>query len=270
MAEPGARVWLVGAGPGDPDLLTVQAVRLLARARVLIHDALVADEILALAPQARRVPVGKRAGRDSTPQSRINALIVEHARALPPDSDDLVVRLKGGDPLIFARAQEEIDALTDAGIAFAVAPGITAAQAAHASLRTPMTRRGERRALVLATPQRQAGDEADLSWARPLLAAGGGALYMAASRASRVRATLLVMGLPASLPAAWVVDASRPTERIVQTTLGRLHHDVPAGGPPALLLLGSDVGAAASEPARSRRPARSAEASATTPDRIAD
>ncbi|MBU6269704.1 MAG: uroporphyrinogen-III C-methyltransferase [Betaproteobacteria bacterium] len=246
MAEPAApRVWLVGAGPGDPDLLTGQALRLLARASVLIHDALVAEAILALAPQALRVPVGKRAGRPSTPQSRINTLLVDHARALLADPriapDRLVVRLKGGDPLIFARAQEEIDALRAAGIGYGVAPGITSAQAAFAALGTPMTRRGERRALVLTTPTVQAGDAADLSWARPLLAAGGGALYMAAGCAARVRATLLVLGLPASLPAAWVIDASRPTQRVLRTTLGAIDRDAPVDGAPALLVLGCDA-----------------------------
>lgn len=235
------RVWLVGAGPGDPDLLTVQALKLLARASVLIHDALVADEILALAPQAKRVPVGKRAGRLSTPQARINQLIVEHAQALDPHGTDLVIRLKGGDPLIFARAQEEIDALHAAGIAFGVASGITAAQAGFAAIGAPMTRRGERRALVLATPQVKSGDTSDLSWVRPLLASGGGALYMAATCAARVRATLLVMGMAADLPAAWVTDVSRPTQRITPTTVGRLDRDAPTDGSPALLLIGSDA-----------------------------
>ncbi|MEI8304334.1 MAG: uroporphyrinogen-III C-methyltransferase [Burkholderiales bacterium] len=249
MAEANTpRVWLVGAGPGDPDLLTGQALRLLGRARVLIHDALVAPAILALAPQALRVPVGKRAGRPSTPQSRINALLVSHARALAEDPqaspESLVVRLKGGDPLIFARAQEEIDALRAAGIGYGVAPGITSAQAAFAALGTPMTRRGERRALVLTTPQVQAGDDADLSWARPLIAAGGGALYMAAGCAARVRATLLVLGLPASLPAAWVVEASRPGQRVLRTTLGSLDRDAPTDGAPAVLVLGCEARAA--------------------------
>ena len=256
MAEAAPRVWLVGAGPGDPDLLTGQALRLLARARVLIHDALVSDEILALAPQALRVPVGKRAGRESTAQSRINTLLIEHAQALAadPDPQSLVVRLKGGDPLIFARAQEEIDALRQAGIAFGVAPGITAAQAGYAALGSPMTRRGQRRALVLVTPQVQAGEAGDLSWARPLLAAGGGALYMAGSCAAPVRATLLVLGLPADLPAAWITNASRPDQQIVLTTLGQIEREVPAAGAPALLVLGHDAVAAPPAPALARRP----------------
>ena len=269
------RVWLVGAGPGDPDLLTVQALKLLARARVVIHDALVSDEILALAPQALRVPVGKRAGRVSTRQARINELLIEHARALDPRADDLVVRLKGGDPLIFARAQEEIDALRTAGIAFGVAPGITAAQAGHAAIGAPMTQRGQRRALVLSTPQVEAGGGSDLAWARPLLASGGGALYMAATAAARVQATLLVMGMAADLPAAWVVDASRPTQRITATTVGRLTQDAPAGGAPALLLIGCYTNApagrvaatpaahSAESPGRARRRAAPSPASAS-------
>ena len=249
VAEIVPRVWLVGAGPGDPDLLTVQALKLLARARVVIHDALVSEAILALAPQAMRVPVGKRAGRVSARQTHINSLLIEHAQALDPKTDDLVVRLKGGDPLIFARAQEEIDALRAAGIAFGVAPGITAAQAGHAAIGAPMTRRGQRRALVLSTPQVQTGDGNDLSWARPLLASGGGALYMAATAAARVQATLLVMGMPADLPVAWVVDASLPTQRVVASTVGRLAQDAPAAGAPALLLIGCEVAGGANMPA---------------------
>ena len=181
--------------------------------------------------------------------ARINELLIEHAQALDPKTDDLVVRLKGGDPLIFARAQEEIDALRAAGIAFGVAPGITAAQAGHAAIGAPMTRRGQRRALVLSTPQVQTGDGNDLSWARPLLASGGGALYMAATAAARVQATLLVMGMPADLPAAWVVDASLPTQRVVASTVGRLAQDAPAAGEPALLLIGCEVAGGANMPA---------------------
>ena len=189
-------------------------------------------------PRITGVLFCKRAGRDSTPQPRINQLIIEHALALDPSGDDLVVRLKGGDPLIFARAQEEIEALQAHGIAFGVAPGITAAQAGFAALGSPMTRRGQRRAVVLATPQVQAGEAADLAWARPLLGAGGGALYMAAGCAARVRATLLVLGMPADLPAAWITDASRPQQQIRHTTLGHIDRDAPANGPPALLVLG--------------------------------
>jgi len=251
VADSPPRVWLVGAGPGDPDLLTVQALKLLARARVVIHDALVSDEILALAPKALRVPVGKRAGRVSARQTHINALLIEHALALDPDADDLVVRLKGGDPLIFARAQEEIDALRAAGIPFGVAPGITAAQAAHAAIGAPMTRRGQRRALVLSTPQVEAGGSNDLSWARPLLASGGGVLYMAATAAARVQATLLVLGMAGDVPAVWVIDASRPTQRLVPTMVCRLAQDAPTGGGPALLLIGSPAIAPRCETARS-------------------
>jgi siroheme synthase len=219
VAENAPRVWLVGAGPGDPDLLTVQALKLLARARVVIHDALVSEAISHSRRRHLRVPVGS-AGRVSARQTHINELLIEHAQALDPKTDDLVVRLKGGDPLIFARAQEEIDALRAAGIAFGIAPGITAAQAGHAAIGAPMTRRGQRRALVLSTPQVQTGDGNDLSWARPLLAAGGDALYMAATAAARVQATLLVMGMPADLPAAWVMPEI--TQRITATTVGRL------------------------------------------------
>src|SRR5690606_1432369 len=151
--------------------------RLIAEADWLVHDALVQPEVLALATRARLVGVGKRAGRKSTRQHDINRTLIECARR-----GGLVVRLKGGDPLLFARAQEELEALREAGIPVDVVPGITTAQAAHAALAAPMTERGRRRSMVLATPQVQDPSAAggnDLQWARALVNAGGGALYMA-------------------------------------------------------------------------------------------
>ncbi len=243
------RVVLVGAGPGDVDLLTLKAARMIAAADWLVHDALVHPDVLALASRAERIAVGKRAGRRSTPQAEINRILVDCAMR-----GGLVIRLKGGDPLLFARAREEIDALRDAQIPVEVVPGITTAQAAYASLAAPMTERGRRRAIVFATPQVQAAeglpagapagsrDPSDLHWARSLVTAGGGAVYMAASVAGRVRATLLSLGLPADTPAVWMVDVSLPDQAAVPTTLGALAALPPAlAGRPALLLVGTAV-----------------------------
>ncbi len=142
------KVWLVGAGPGAPDLLTFRALRLIERADIVFHDALVHPETLALAKQARLIDVGKRNGKVSTEQRFINRAIVEAAR-----SHATVVRLKGGDPMLFGRAQEEIDALKDAGVEVEVVPGITAALAASAELGISLTRRGVARTVAFATPR---------------------------------------------------------------------------------------------------------------------
>src|SRR3982751_2815088 len=139
-------VYLVGAGPGAADLLTLRAARLLAEAGIVLHDALVPVEILALAPRATKVAVGKRCGRQSTAQRFINKRLVDAAR-----QHAVVVRLKGGDPMLFGRAQEEIAALEEAGIAYEVVPGITAALAAAADLGTSLTQRGTVRSFAFAT-----------------------------------------------------------------------------------------------------------------------
>ena len=154
LAPAPGRVVLVGAGPGDVELLTLKAARLIAEADWLVHDALVQPGVLALARRARVISVGKRAGNPSARQSSINRILLDCAH-----QGGLTVRLKGGDPLIFARAQEELDVLHAAGIPVEVVPGISSAQAAHAALALPMTERGRRRALVLATPQVHAPDQ---------------------------------------------------------------------------------------------------------------
>lgn len=253
-ALPAGRVVLVGAGPGSVDLLTLRAARLIAAADWLVHDALVQPEVLALAVRARVIGVGKRAGRKSTPQAEINRLLTDCAAR-----GGLVVRLKGGDPLLFARAQEELDALRNAGLAVEVVPGITAAQAAYAALATPMTERGKRRSMVFATPQIAPagvdGDAAldrglDAHWARALVNAEGGALYMVSTVVGRTRATLLSLGMPASTPAAWITNVSLPTQTVLATTLGELQplHEALAGQP-TLLLLGTVIPSSRHEPA---------------------
>src|SRR3954470_23678796 len=179
------KVWLVGAGPGAPDLLTVRAARLLESADIVFHDALVHPETLALAKRARFVDVGKRFGKVSTEQRFINRAIVEAAR-----SHEVVVRLKGGDPMVFGRAQEEIDALEAAGVDYEVVPGITAALAASASLGVSLTRRGTPRPPPFRTP-RVGRDEQVSEWLPAAMGADSIALYMAAGASHSIARQLI-------------------------------------------------------------------------------
>jgi len=160
-------VHLVGAGPGSPDLLTVRAARLLGEAEIVFHDALVPEEILLLARKAILVPVGKRHGRHSTAQHFINRRLAEAARR-----HQVVVRLKGGDPMLFGRAQEEIAYLKKQRIRVEVVPGITAASAASAQLGVSLTLRGVSRSVVFATPRAGEGEERS-AWAKAVAAAAG-------------------------------------------------------------------------------------------------
>ena len=232
MSETGT-VYLVGAGPGAPDLLTLRAARLLEAADIVFHDALVHPDTLALASRAVKVAVGKRCGRLSTAQKFINKRLVDAARRYR-----VVVRLKGGDPMLFGRAQEEIAALEAAGISCEVVPGITAALAASAELRTSLTRRGRARSVAFVTPRVGEG-EAPNDWAKSLAAADTGAIYMGAGQAAAIAAALLAVGKPVATPVAVVVNASLPDARTIYTTLGALPDlaDEDFDGP-ALILLG--------------------------------
>ena len=164
------KVYLVGAGPGAPDLLTIRATRLLARADVVFYDALVAASIIDLATRAEKIAVGKRCGRHSTAQRFINKRLVDAAQR-----HTVVVRLKGGDPMMFGRAQEEINALHKAGIACEVVPGVTSALAASAELGISLTRRGISRAVTFVTP-RSAPGKAGSNWVRSVCAADAAAV----------------------------------------------------------------------------------------------
>lgn len=195
-------VFLVGAGPGAADLLTLRAARLLGEAGIVFHDALVPQEILALAPQAEKVAVGKRCGRHSTAQRFICKRLVDAAR-----KQRVVVRLKGGDPMLFGRAHEEIAALAAAGIRCEVVPGVTAALAAAAELGVSLTRRGVARSVVFATSRAGEG-EAPSRWAEAVRAADGAVLYMAAGEAERVQRELLAVGVPPRTPVVVVENAS--------------------------------------------------------------
>src|SRR5262245_7620735 len=217
MSHPTAgTVYLIGAGPGAADLLTVRAARLLAEADIVFHDALVPAAMLALAPRAEKVAVGKRCGKHATAQTFINKRLVDAAR-----KHRVVVRLKGGDPMLFGRAQEEIDALHAAGIRHEIVPGVTAALAAAADLGVSLTRRGLSRNVAFATPRVGEGHAAS-DWAAPLASADTGAIYMGAGEAASLAAMLIARGKPASLPVVAVENASLPGSRRWVTTLGDL------------------------------------------------
>ena len=233
------RVYLIGAGPGAPDLLTLRAAEILRRADVVFYDSLVRPETLALAVRADKVPVGKRSGRRSTAQKFINKRLIDAAR-----KHAVVVRLKGGDPALFGRAQEEIDALRGAGVEFEIVPGITAASAAAAELGISLTRRGLSRHVVFFTP-RAAEGERENDWVASVLAADTAVLYMGAGLARTIAAELVGRGKPAATPVALVENASLPERRVLLGTLGDLATLAgKTGGGPTVVVFGDVLKAA--------------------------
>lgn len=233
-------VWLVGAGPGDPDLLTRKAEKLIAAADIVFYDALVGPGVLDLIPsQVERVSVGKRSGRHSKNQQNINEMIV--AAAL---SGQRVVRLKGGDPSIFGRSTEEMEACIAHNVPVRICPGITAASAAAASAGISLTLRGLARKLTFVTAHARAGEKLDLDWNKLADPGATLAIYMGKAANEEIARQLMQAGLPAGTPALVVENASLPDERIVRTRLDLLHlatgHAVTDG--PALLLIGEAVG----------------------------
>jgi uroporphyrin-III C-methyltransferase len=221
-------VYLVGAGPGDPELLTLKAVRLLASADVVLYDDLVPEAILAHAANALVLNVGKRCGRKNVTQEQIDAMMVDHARR-----GLSVVRLKSGDPLVFGRAGEEMDALRAASIPFEVVPGITAAFAAAAAIQRPLTDRRSASSISFAS-----GHHAPGSALEPASLAGATrVVYMPGRDLSATAAQLRREGLPADLPCVIVARAAQPDQQIVRTTLARLDRisRLPA---PSILLAG--------------------------------
>lgn len=233
---PDGMIWLVGAGPGDPELLTRKAERLIRQATVVFHDALVGQGVLALIPQGTRlVHVGKRSGRHSRDQKTIDRLIVDAALG-----GERVVRLKGGDPSIFGRSTEEIDAARAAGIAVAVCPGVTAASAAAAGLGLSLTLRGHARKLVLVTAHARAGEPLVLDWQALADPDATLAVYMGKAAAADVSRNLIAAGMPAHTPVALVESASLPQERQFHTRLDLLPlaARTALGDGPALVLIG--------------------------------
>ncbi|HEX6267485.1 MAG TPA: uroporphyrinogen-III C-methyltransferase [Burkholderiales bacterium] len=236
-----AKVLLVGAGPGDPELLTVKAARAIASARVALYDHLVSREVLALLPaEAERIYVGKESARHTLPQDDIVALMLKLAkRGLP------VLRLKGGDPYVFGRGGEEAEALAREGVPFEVIPGISAAQGAAAGAGIPLTHRDHASRLVWVTGHLKEGrpDALELDWpalARPQQTI---VVYMGVASLPVLAARLVEHGLPADTPAAIVEQATLPGQRTVVGTLASLPARAKAEGvrSPALIFVGDVV-----------------------------
>jgi uroporphyrin-III C-methyltransferase/precorrin-2 dehydrogenase/sirohydrochlorin ferrochelatase len=239
-------VHLVGAGPGDPELLTLKAARVLAQCDVVVHDRLVHPAILDhCRAGAERVYAGKERARHFMRQSEINALLVNRARR-----GQRVARLKGGDPMIFGRAGEEIEALLEAGVPFAVVPGVTAASGCAAAAGIPLTHRELAKTVVLVTGHTKDG-EPDLDF--DALCRRGQTLvfYMGHKALGRLCARLVAGGLDPALPAALVENGTLPEQRVVRATLATLATAVADQGiaGPALLVIGAVAGSWAAVPA---------------------
>ncbi|HEX6363918.1 MAG TPA: uroporphyrinogen-III C-methyltransferase, partial [Albitalea sp.] len=242
------KVFLVGAGPGDPELLTVKALKAIRRASVLLVDDLVSDAVLdfaldSLNPRPRIVHVGKRGGCASTPQAFIEKLMVAQA-----SKGETVVRLKGGDPFVFGRGSEEAEHLRAQGIEVEVVSGITAGLAAATSIGVPLTHRDHAHGVMLVTGHAREGGP-PLDWATLGAAAGQGltlVIYMGVAQAARLQAGLL-QALPATTPVAVVQHASLPQQREVVTTLGDLVDAIEREGlgSPAVIVVGDVVGPSA-------------------------
>lgn len=235
-------VYLVGAGPGDPSLLTLRAHQLLQTATRIFFDGLISAEILDLAnPAAILIPVGKRCGSPRVTQSHIHGLIIEAAR-----SGESAVRLKSGDPLVFGRAGEEIEALRAAGIPFEIVPGITAAFAAAAALQRPLTDRSSASKLILATAH-HAANKAELDphpqpiWQGALPADATLVLYMPGPDLEALATDLIAAGIDPATPVTAISRASTAEERIHASVLGNLR-SADCGPSPVLLLIGRSLG----------------------------
>lgn len=242
-AQPG-HVYLVGAGPGDPSLLTLRAAELLRTADVILPDDLVSDSVLDLAsPTALIIPVGKRCGQPRITQAGIHALMLQHARPTSDEEPRSVVRLKSGDPLIFGRAGEEIAFLREHHLPFEIVPGITAAFAVAATLQTPLTDRSAASRLILATAHHAAGKvhlDPDTLWSGTFPDDATLVIYMPGRDFLTLAADLIHSGIPPLTPCVAVSKASTPDEHITRTTLEHLGQAT-IGPAPVLLLIGHAI-----------------------------
>jgi len=223
------KVYLIGAGPGAMDLITVRGARLLGEAEVVLYDALVTPEMLALCAQAELISVGKRSGQRSTAQTVINQQLVECAQRY-----QRVVRLKGGDPMLFGRADEELRALEAEGIDVEIVPGITTALAAAAATKQPLTRRGTARSVAFFTSSTAPGepDHPALPETDTLVQ------YMGGREAAATAARLLAEGRRPDLPVVVVENCSRGDQRIVRLTLTGLANGLDDAHGPVLVMIG--------------------------------
>jgi len=237
---PAGEVWLGGAGPGDPRLLTLLALHAIRTADDIVHDALIDPRVLALKrDEARLISAGKRGGRPSARQQEINGLLVERARL-----GHRVLRLKGGDPFVFGRGWDEVMALAEAGIRYRIIPGVTSGLAAAALAGIPATTRETNHAVVLAAGHRADDDHSSADWealarlGQPII------LYMPMTQRAGITAALIKGGMEAGTPAALLQSISTDDERVVESTLGRLVEDGRAHGiaSPAVVVIGATAG----------------------------
>jgi uroporphyrin-III C-methyltransferase len=229
MSTPG-KVYLIGAGPGAQDLITLRGARLLASANVVLHDALVTPEMLELCPQAEKIAVGKRCGKLSTAQQFINKQLVDNAR-----KHAIVVRLKGGDPMLFGRADEELRALEEAGIAVEVVPGITTALAAAAATRQPLTKRGVSRSVAFFT----SSTAPELDGLVTVPNTDTLVQYMGGREAIATAQSLLAQGRDAAMPVVVIENVSRVDQRVLRLTLADLARGLDAANGPVLVMIGN-------------------------------
>ena len=233
------KVFLVGAGPGDPDLLTVKALRLLQSADAVLYDELVSPEILNLVPKTAQLHnVGKRCGKKKIHQEQINFLMIGLA-----DSGLRVIRLKSGDPMIFGRAGEEIEALRRANIPYQIVPGVTSALAAAAATQIPLTHRGASSALVLLTAH-QATHSEESDWSKLVGSGSTLVIYMPGHHYGEITARLKAAGLASDTPCAIISRATASDQRTLLTTIGQLEYS-PKLSAPTLLVVGEVVQLAA-------------------------
>lgn len=250
MAGPGI-VHLVGAGPGDPELVTVKAMRLIGAADAVVYDRLVAPEILALVAQgAMRICVGKQPKHHPVPQDEINRLLVGLARA-----GRVVVRLKGGDPFMFGRGSEEAAALDAAGVRWAVVPGVTSAAACSAAIGLPLTHRGLATGVRFVTGHCREDMALDLDWHGLADPATTLVVYMGMANIDEIAQRLIAEGMAPSLPAAAICNGTTPRQRHIVTTIQRLGTDARAAGfdGPVLFVIGRVAALARGVPAAEQR-----------------
>ncbi len=240
------KVFLIGAGPGDPELMTLRALRMLRDADVVVYDRLVSAEILAMHTDgARLIPVGKAPKCHTVPQDQINQILLDEARA-----GHTVARLKGGDPMIFGRGSEEAAFLIGHGVAVEYAPGITAAQGASCSTGVPLTHRGLATSVQYVTGHRQADKVLDLDWKRLADPDTTLVIYMGVANIGQIAMGLMTENLPGSTPVLAVGKATTPDERRLVSRLDRVAADVRAAGlaAPTLFIIGKVVSLYAERP----------------------
>lgn len=236
--EPGW-VWLCGAGPGDPGLLTLHAVNALRQADVVIYDALVQEDILAWAPQAEHIYAGKRGGKPSAKQRDISLRLVDLARA-----GKRVLRLKGGDPFVFGRGGEEAQTLVQHGVPIRIIPGISAGIGGLAYAGIPVTHRDVNQSVTFITGHDQSGNATgSLNWQAISDGSQVLVIYMGMKHIAHITAQLLAAGRPISEPVAVVTTATTPDQKVLETTLGTVVHDLAEAGlePPAIICVGASV-----------------------------